>query len=94
MDLVVIADFEASFLDRIKLLLELNETVGLPLEPVGYTPDEFCRMRASGNRFVQAVLATGRVLYGTIPMEFGVQEGPASTPPCETPQGPPTPTTG
>lgn len=66
-DIIVIADFQESFLDRIKLLLDLNAAVKLPLEPVGYTPKEFQGMNETGNRFIQEVLATGKVLYGKIP---------------------------
>lgn len=65
-DLVVVADFQEPFLDRIRLLMDLNDGIGLPLEPVGYTPEEFRRMREAGNRFVQEVLETGRVLYGRV----------------------------
>jgi predicted nucleotidyltransferase len=65
-DVLVVADFAVSFLDRIRLLLDLNDGIGLPLEPVGYTPEEFQHMRETGNRFVQEVLETGRVLYGDI----------------------------
>lgn len=63
-DLVVVAEFDVPFLDRIRLLLDLNDGIGLPLEPVGYTPEEFRHMRESGNRFVQEVVDTGRVLHG------------------------------
>lgn len=66
-DMVVIADFKEPFLERIKLLLDLNDGVGLPLEPVGYTPEEFQRMRREGNRFVQEILEHGRILHGRIP---------------------------
>lgn len=65
-DLVVVADFQEPFLDRIRLLMDLNDGIGLPLEAVGYTPEEFRQMREAGNRFVQEVLETGRVLYGRI----------------------------
>lgn len=61
-DLLVVAGFTESFLDRIKTLLELNN-LGLPLEPVGYTPGEFGQMREEGNPFILTVLETGRVLY-------------------------------
>jgi len=61
-DIVVIADFEVSLLDRIKLLLDLNH-FGLPIEPIGYTPEEFSRMKQAGNAFIARVLNTGRVLY-------------------------------
>lgn len=63
-DILVVADFQEPFLDRIKLLLDLNDGLGLPLEPVGYTPEEFRRMRGEGNRFIQEVLKDGRILYG------------------------------
>ena len=39
----------------------------LPLEPIGYTPDEFIKMRKEGNPFIEEVLKTGRILYGEIP---------------------------
>lgn len=70
-DLVVIADFQAHFLDRIKQLLDLNDDPALPLEPVGYTPEEFQRMRNEGNRFIQEVLENGKILYGDV-MPVGV----------------------
>lgn len=65
-DIVVIADFKEQFRERIKLLLDLNDGIGLPLEPIGYTPEEFQRMREEGNRFTQEVLEKGEILYGGI----------------------------
>ncbi len=65
-DILVVADFEVEFLDRIRVLMDLNDGIGLPLEPVGYTPEEFRSMREAGNRFVQEVLETGQVLYGEL----------------------------
>jgi len=65
-DVLVIAAFEEPFLERIKLLLELNDGIGLPLEPIGYTPEELKRMREGGNRFIQEVLEHGEVLYGKV----------------------------
>ena len=61
-DLMVSADFKASFLDRIKLLLDLNR-LGLPIEPVGYTVEEFRKMKQEGNPFIEEVVAKGKVLY-------------------------------
>ena len=61
-DLVVIGDWQQDFLDRIKVLLDLNE-FGLPLEPVGYTEDEFATMSNQGNRFITEVISTGKVIY-------------------------------
>ena len=66
-DLVVVADFKESFLDRIKTLLDLNDEHGLPLEPVGYTPEEFRSMRERGNAFIEEVVRTGKVLHGALP---------------------------
>jgi predicted nucleotidyltransferase len=70
-DIIVIADFKEGFLDRIKLLLDLNDELRLPLEPVGYTTEEFQRMQNEGNRFIQEVLDSGKVLYGVVPERGG-----------------------
>jgi len=64
-DICVVADFKERFLDRIKTLLKLNE--GLPLEPIGYTPEEFKRMEDEKNPFILEVKREGKVLYGEIP---------------------------
>ncbi|MBS7609790.1 nucleotidyltransferase domain-containing protein [Candidatus Bathyarchaeota archaeon] len=61
-DVLVIADFKEGFLDRIKSLMELND-FGIPVEPLGYTMEEFEAMRARDNRFIMEVLAKGRILY-------------------------------
>ncbi|MBI4288026.1 MAG: nucleotidyltransferase domain-containing protein [Chloroflexi bacterium] len=61
-DICVVADFKEDFLDRIKVLMDLND-LGLPLEPVGYTPAEFGTMQESGNSFIGEVVEKGRVLY-------------------------------
>lgn len=50
---------------RKKTLLELNE--GLPLEPIGYTLEEFKRVVEQENPFILSILREGKVLYGTIP---------------------------
>jgi hypothetical protein len=65
-DIMVVADFGAGFLDRIKLLLDLNH-FGLPIEPIGYTVGEFERMKEAGNRFIALVLETGKLLYQRAP---------------------------
>jgi len=62
-DIAVVANFKEAFLDRIKLLLDLNDEFKLPLEPVGYTPEEFQRMRKERNPFIQEVLETGKILH-------------------------------
>lgn len=62
-DIVVVADFKESFLDRIKLLLDLNDKIRLPLEPVGYTLEEFSKMFLKENNFILEVVQKGKVLY-------------------------------
>lgn len=61
-DILVIADFQLSFLDRIKLLLELNR-FDLPIEPIGYTAEEFDRMRQAGNSFISRAVEEGKIMY-------------------------------
>ncbi len=61
-DIMVIADFQVGFLDRIKLLLNLNR-FNLPIEPIGYTSEELEHMKRKGNPFITEVLTTGRVIY-------------------------------
>ena len=61
-DIMVIADFEQSFLDRIGLLLDLNYS-GLPIEPIGYTVEELEKMKQAGNPFIGEAMAKGKVLY-------------------------------
>ena len=61
-DIMVIADFQLSFLDRIKLLLELNR-FDLPIEPIGYTAEEFDRQRRAGNSFVSRAVEEGKIMY-------------------------------
>ena len=63
-DIMVIADFEIGFLDRIRLLLDLNR-FELPIEPVGYTVGELEKMKQAGNPFIAEVMAQGKVLYQT-----------------------------
>lgn len=59
----MVAAFKEPFQDRIRLLLDINDGIGLPLEPIGNAPEEFRRMQREGNRFIQEVVQTGNVLY-------------------------------
>jgi hypothetical protein len=61
-DLIVICNWKEDFLDRIGVLLELND-LGLPLEPLGYTEVEVEMMVNNGNPFITEVLKEGRVMY-------------------------------
>lgn len=60
-DLLVVADFKEGFLDRIKALMNLNR-FGIPVEPIGYTPEEFEEMKGK-NPFIEEVLRKGKVLF-------------------------------
>lgn len=61
-DILVVADFKESFLDRIGVLMSLNN-YGIPVEPVGYTRAEFEEMRKAGNSFILEVLSKSKVLF-------------------------------
>jgi predicted nucleotidyltransferase len=61
-DILVVADFKEGFLDRIGTLMRLN-SFGIPVEPVGYTLEEFEEMKRRGNPFILEVLEKGKVLY-------------------------------
>lgn len=63
-DLLVVAAFNQPFLDRIKVLLSMNQE-SMPVEPVGYTAEEFLEMVGRRNPFVTEVIATGKILYRT-----------------------------
>lgn len=61
-DIVVVANFKEKFLDRIKTLMELN-TFKIPIEPIGYTPEEFYKMKERGNAFILEVIQNGKILF-------------------------------
>lgn len=60
--LIVIGDWQQDFLARIKVLLDMNE-FGLPLEPIGYTEQEFEQMDSEGNLFITEIIAIGKIVY-------------------------------
>lgn len=61
-DILVVADFEENFLDRIKKLMDMNK-FRIPIEPIGYTLEEFNEMKNRKNAFIMEVLEKGRVMY-------------------------------
>lgn len=61
-DILVVADFKESFLDRIRVLMDLNK-IGLPIEPIGYTPAEFEKTKRRENPFIMEVVEKGKVLF-------------------------------
>lgn len=72
-DILVVADFKEKFLDRIKALMDLNR-FQIPIEPVGYTPEEFEEMRKRGNLFVAEVLERGKILFESEPTQRATNE--------------------
>jgi len=61
-DILVVADFKETFLDRIRTLMDIN-TFKIPIEPVGYTLEEFTQMKDRKNPFIMEVLEKGRIMY-------------------------------
>jgi len=61
-DLIVISDWREDFLKRIKILLDLNK-FKIPLEPIGYTKDEFENLVKEENPFILRALKEGKILY-------------------------------
>jgi hypothetical protein len=61
-DILVVAEFQESFLDRIAKLMNINK-FGIPIEPVGYTLEEFRDMKRRKNAFILEVMKKGKVMY-------------------------------
>ena len=61
-DMLVVADFEENFLDRIKKLMDMNK-FRVPIEPIGYTLKEFNEMKKRKNAFIIEVVEKGKVMY-------------------------------
>lgn len=61
-DILVVANFKESFLERIRVLMDLNK-FGIPIEPIGYTPKEFEEMKKRSNPFIMEVIEKGKVMF-------------------------------
>ena len=61
-DILVVADFKEPFLDRIRALMDIN-IFKIPIEPVGYTLEEFNQMRDRKNSFIMEVLEKCKTMY-------------------------------
>lgn len=68
-DVVVIADFEERYLDRVGRVLELLKDVRLNIEPHPYTLEEAMEMLRRGNPLIVEAVSEGEVLYSR--EEFG-----------------------
>jgi len=64
-DIMVVADFQEDFLDRITKLMDINK-FGIPVEPVGYTLEEFREMKRRKNAFILEVTERGKVMYSRL----------------------------
>ena len=61
-DILVVAGFKEDFMDRIRTLMDLNK-FKIPIEPVGYTPEEFNQMKNRKNPFIIEVTEKGKIMY-------------------------------
>ena len=62
-DLLVIAETELNFFDRIKRVLDLCSG-GVPsVEPIVYTPEEFAELLKHGEGFLEDAIEEGVVIY-------------------------------
>jgi len=62
-DLLIVADFDEPYLERIKRVLDILADVRLPIEPHPYTLEEAMNMLQRGNPLIVDALEEGIVLY-------------------------------
>ena len=63
LDLIVVKDTDERFFDRIGRVRDAAHGLGLDVQPLVYTPTELDEMLASGNSFLETILAEGVVAY-------------------------------
>ena len=63
LDLIVVKDTDERFFDRIGRVRDAAHGLGLDVQPLVYTPTELDKMLASGNSFLETILAEGVVAY-------------------------------
>ena len=69
-DLLIVADFDEDFLNRIAHILELLSDVRLPIEPHPYTLEEALEMLRSGCPTIVDALEEGTILYSSPELEL------------------------
>ena len=62
-DLVVVAHTNRSFTERLRDVVDYIPRGSPPADVLVYTPEEFSRMLAAGNGFIERIAAEGKVLY-------------------------------
>jgi uncharacterized protein len=78
-DLVVVADSEAGFFDRIGQAMDLYRGER-EINVLVYTPHEWQRMLAEGRRFILTIVAEGVVLYDQPPLRQDLPHAERTTP--------------
>ncbi len=63
MDLLVVAETELTFFERIKKVLKACSGSLPPIEPIVYTPSELEMLRNQGEGFLEDALEEGVILY-------------------------------
>jgi predicted nucleotidyltransferase len=63
LDLIVVKDTDERFFDRIGRVRDACLDIDVDVQPLVYTPAEVEEMLASGNSFLETVLAEGAVRY-------------------------------
>ncbi|MEM1668478.1 MAG: nucleotidyltransferase domain-containing protein [Thermofilaceae archaeon] len=64
-DILVLADFEEKYLDRIGRIFEITKDLTLNIEPHPYTLEEAIEMLKKGNPIIVDALSEGVVLYAS-----------------------------
>jgi predicted nucleotidyltransferase len=62
-DLLIIKKSDKSFLERIRDVLDLLPPIGIPVEPIVLTPEEFDKMVAEERLYAEMILKEGKILY-------------------------------
>ncbi len=63
LDLIVVMETSERFVDRIGLVRDACQNVGVEVQPLVYTPDEIDEMLVTGSSFLETALAEGFVAY-------------------------------
>lgn len=64
-DLLIVADFQEKYLDRIGKILNILGKIKIPIEPHPYTLEEAISMLRNGNPIIVDAIEEGKILYTT-----------------------------
>ncbi|MEX0568158.1 MAG: nucleotidyltransferase domain-containing protein [Candidatus Njordarchaeota archaeon] len=68
-DLLIIADFQEKYLDRIGNILGILKKIKIPIEPHPYTLEEAISMLRNGNPIIIDAIEEGKILYASQKLE-------------------------